>query len=103
MRAALTLPALALVGCGSGVAPPPPGDAIACAPAGAPLRPDCTLSRTGDTLIVRQADGAFRRLAMEDGRPVSADGAEAVSLAAGADHMNVTIGGWTYRLPPAIP
>jgi len=85
---------LLLASCGG---PPPavaPDSGIAC-------RPDCTVERSGDLLVVRKADGGFRRLRLTPSGIVAADGAEraqAVRLPDGS--TEVSIGGDRFRLGP---
>jgi len=85
---------LLLASCGG---PPPaaaPDSGIAC-------RPDCTVERAGDLLVVRKADGGFRRLRLTRDGIAAADGAEraaAVRLPDGS--TEVSIGGDRFRLGP---
>jgi hypothetical protein len=82
---------LLLAACGS---PPAADSGIAC-------RPDCTVERAGDLVIVRKADGGFRRLRLTREGIVAADGAEraeAVRLRDGS--TEVTIGGDRFRIGP---
>lgn len=95
MRGAALL-SLLLAGC---AAEAPAGDPVACGPAGGELAPDCAVERQGDVLIVKRPDGSFRRLARTADGLVAADGAESAVVTSGAGSDDVTIGGWTYRLP----
>ncbi len=100
-----------LAGCGgSGSAPPPPGDLVACQPAGATkFTSICTFDRSqrGDVAIltVHLPDGGFRRFEIaKDGQGViAADGAEkAVVTLHGDKEIEVAIGGDRYRLPATL-
>lgn len=96
---------MALAACGSESAPQQP--LIACQPKGAPAYTrDCTVERSdgpdGVTLILRNADGGFRRLLTTgDGKGViAADGAEAAIVRmSGKGEIEVMVGGDRYRLP----
>lgn len=84
---------LFLAGCGS---PPAPAadSSIACSP-------DCTVERAGDLVIVRKADGGFRRLRMTGQGIVAADGAErADARVLGNGMTEVAIGGDRFLLGP---
>lgn len=102
------IPAIAgmtLAACGSEPAVQQP--MIACQPKGAPAYAhDCTIERSdgpdGVTLILRNADGGFRRLLITgDGRGVmAADGVEpAMVRMIGKGEIEVMVGGDRYRLP----
>ncbi|MFT3975662.1 MAG: hypothetical protein QM688_00880 [Sphingomonas bacterium] len=83
----------------------PEADRIACAHGSAPLARDCSVERAGGMLILRHADGGFRRLAVtDDGHGVAAaDGAErAKTTIVGKDLIEVTLGGDRYRLPATV-
>ena len=98
MRAAAAL-MLALGGCGS--APDvgaTPGQTIACGPVGAALANDCTLERTGRSLLVRRPDGGFRRLTLTEAGVESADGAEELDVHRRSDALMATVDGWTYAV-----
>ena len=85
---------LLLASCGGPPPAAPPDSGIAC-------RPDCTVERAGDLLVVRKADGGFRRLRVIGGSIAAADGAEraeAVRLPDGS--TEVSIGGDRFRLGP---
>lgn len=89
MRGLLVL--LLLASCGG---PPAADSGIACSP-------DCAVERAGDLLIVRKADGGFRRLRMTAGGIVAADGAERADARALDNGMTeVAIGGDRFRLGP---
>jgi hypothetical protein len=94
-RAAIA--ALALASCGE-VAPDP---RIECAIQGAPFERNCRIERSGTQLLtLRHGDGGFRRLRIENGIPVAADGAEPAQVTARTTGMvEVAIGGDRYRLP----
>lgn len=87
---------LALSACQQG----PPGEEIACGPAGSALDEGCTLERAGDKLVVRRPDGAFRRLEQTADGLQSADGVEEVVVVRTTDGLEATVAGWTYRVPP---
>lgn len=82
-------------------ATPIAGEPIACGPAGGPLDGRCTLERRADGLVLHQADGSFRRMALGDTGLTASDGAEEVALVRVAGGIEATIGGWTYRIPTA--
>lgn len=96
---AIALGALMLAGC-QAEAGPPPGDVIACGPAGGTLGEECTVERRKGELVLHQPDGGFRRLTIGPEGLTTADGAEEVAVRAVSGGDEVTIGGWTYRLPP---
>lgn len=119
----VVLPALFLLAaCGSGEEPgasangaaaPPPGEPdtrIECRPAGAAgferaCRVDRTETQAGRILIVRKADGGFRRLLVtSDGTGVAAaDGAEPATVTVLDDgRIEVEIGGDRFRLPARV-
>lgn len=82
---------------------------IPCARGSTALDMVCTVERArtdqGLTLTVRHPDGAFRRLLVTgDGRGVvTADGAEPAEVTvAGADRIDVAVGGDRYRLPATV-
>lgn len=73
---------------------------IECAVGGGAFERACTLERTGDqVLTVRHPDGGFRRIRVENGGPVAADGAERASVHRSGDRVEVAIGRDRYRLP----
>jgi hypothetical protein len=89
--------ALALASCGEAV----PDPRIECATQGAPFARECRIERSGQqVLTLRHRDGGFRRLRVENGDPVAADGAEPAQVTARtAATVEVAIGGDRYRLP----
>lgn len=103
---------LSLAACGgkNQPAPPPPGDAIDCAPGGAAaFQRLCTVSEAsgpdGPMLTVNNPDGGFHRLSVtRDGRGViAADGAEPARVTViGNGLIEVAIGTDRYRLPARI-
>jgi hypothetical protein len=58
----------------------------------------------GLTIVIRHADGAFRRLLVtNDGNVVAADGADEASFTMmGADQIEVSLGGDRYQLPATV-
>lgn len=88
---ALLLPAA----CSGGGAPE-----IECAIGGGDFQRACTLERAGpDDLTIRHSDGGFRRIRIENGEPVAADGAERASVRRSGGTVEVAIGRDRYRLP----
>ena len=82
---------------------------ISCAHGDAVMTRNCTVDQLqgdrGLELTVRHPDGAFHRLLVtRDGRGVvAADGAEPAKVTiAGADEIEVAIGGDRYRLPATV-
>ncbi|MGC4252543.1 MAG: hypothetical protein QM605_14045 [Sphingobium sp.] len=66
---------------------------------------DCVAERQGDVLLLRHADGGFRRFAIvKDGRGlVPADGAEQAQVDISGDRqIELTVGDDRYRLPATI-
>jgi hypothetical protein len=66
---------------------------------------DCTVEVVGDMLIVRHADGGFRRFRLlRDGRGLeAADGAEPARLTISGDRqIEIVAGPDRYRLPARI-
>jgi hypothetical protein len=106
----LCLPLALLSGCSKGdSAPAVPHQTIACAVHGeADFAEDCTAERVAQDgkpfIIVRYADGGFRRLeVLEDGRGVAAaDGADVADVKLSGDHLDVTIGPDRYRIPVSV-
>ncbi|BAV63986.1 hypothetical protein SCLO_1009460 [Sphingobium cloacae] len=102
---------LALSACGKpasegGPAAAGDGDRIECAiGAKAGWARDCVAERQGDTLMLRHADGGFRRFTIvKDGRGlVPADGSEQAQVdIAGDRQIELTVGDNRYRLPATI-
>ena len=93
MRVAVA--ALALGSCSGGE----PG--IECAIGGGAFERGCTIERNGDhSLILRHRDGGFRRLRMENGTPIAADGAEPARVTSAAEGVvEIAIGGDRYQVP----
>jgi hypothetical protein len=91
----IAVAALALASCSGGE----PG--IDCAIGGGAFERGCAIERTGDhSLTLRHRDGGFRRLRVENGTPIAADGAEPARVTSGAEGVvEITIGGDRYRLP----
>ncbi|SCW48206.1 hypothetical protein SAMN02927924_00828 [Sphingobium faniae] len=104
------LACLALTACGQ---PAPGGDRAAgeggrieCAiGVKAAWARDCAAQRQGDMLMLRHADGGFRRFTIvKDGRGlVPADGSEQARVdVAGDRQIELTVGDDRYRLPATI-
>lgn len=73
---------------------------IECAIAGGAFERTCRIERTGEGgLTLRHPDGGFRRIRVEDGVPVAADGAERAAVARRGDLVEVAIGRDRYRIP----
>lgn len=73
---------------------------IECALAGGAFERTCRIDRAGgDGLTLRHPDGGFRRIRMEGGVPVAADGAERAAVARRGDMVELAIGGDRYRIP----
>jgi hypothetical protein len=91
----IAVAALALASCSGGE----PG--IECAIGGGGFERGCTIERTGHhSLVLRHRDGGFRRLRVENGSPIAADGAEPARVAGRAEGIvEITIGGDRYRVP----
>ena len=93
MRAAAPASLLLVAACGEA-----PG--IDCAIGGGDFARTCTLDRTGaGALTIRHEDGGFRRIRIENGAPVAADGAERASVGRSGDMVEIAIGRDRYRLP----
>ena len=97
---------LAPVACSDGAVPRTAGSAIACAVDGSSaFAEECTMERHseegGETVIVRHADGAFRRLSLGDPEAgiVTADGAQVAETRRGGGYVEVRVGDDRYRLP----
>jgi len=114
MRRAPVLLAIALSACSQGQDPngAGAGQAVACAHgAQGDWAVNCRLERTeledGEMLVVRRADGAFRRfLVQDDGRGLAAaDGAAEVQQHRVGGALEVSVGEDRYRLPllPGAP
>ncbi len=93
-----------LAGCGSTpdtkqVTDAPAADRVACAAGPGRLSDDCAMERDGSSVIVRHADGSFRRFEVDAaGTFGAADGAEEVSGRRQADgSVDVLIGDRRYR------
>ena len=68
-------------------------------------RRNCSIQRDGETLVVRHANGGFRRfLIVRDGRGlIAADGAEPVQVAlVDQGQIEVSVGADRYRMPATI-
>lgn len=80
--------------------------AVECAiGAGALWTRSCPVERSGDLLILRHANGGFRRFRLvSDGRGLtSADGAEEASvMITGKNEIELAIGDDRYRLPATM-
>lgn len=66
---------------------------------------DCTVERSGEMLVLRHADGGFRRFrVLADGRGLeAADGAEVARLQiVEGDRIEIRIGRDRYRLPVKV-
>jgi hypothetical protein len=73
---------------------------IACAIGGGEFERACTLERSGaQALTIRHPDGGFRRIGIENGNPIAADGAERASVHRSGNMVEVAIGRDRYRLP----
>ncbi len=73
---------------------------VDCAIGGGDFARTCTLDRTGaGALTIRHPDGGFRRIRIENGAPVAADGAERASVRRSGDMVEIGIGQDRYRLP----
>lgn len=73
---------------------------IECAIAGGEFERTCRIDRTdGDGLTLRHPNGGFRRIRVEEGVPLAADGAERAAVARRGDMVELAIGGDRYRIP----
>jgi hypothetical protein len=110
MRRALVLGASValLAGCGGDGSNSASGEAtspaatVACATGGAQsLTSDCTAERTRvdgtDILVVRHADGGFRRFAISEGSITAADGADQAVVTRSGTTLDVAAGTDRYR------
>ena len=94
-----------LAGCGTApdpVATAAPENRIECAiGAGAALATACAIERGRGVVVLRHADGGFRRLAVAADRTLTvADGADDVVGTALPDgRLEIAVGGDRYRLP----
>ena len=96
--------ALLLAGCTKSedkVADALPEDRIECAIGSADFKSDCAIERGPATLVLRHADGGFRRLDVAPDRTLSvADGSESVVGKPLPDgRLEIAIGRDRYRLP----
>jgi hypothetical protein len=76
---------------------------VSCAVGGAQaFAGTCTLERAqvegAPILVIRHADGAFRRFAVKDGALTEADGAEKAVVTRSGDTIDVAVGSDRYRL-----
>lgn len=113
-RAAALLMALLLTGCDGGGVPDAfsgkggvvDKNRIDCAIGeNAPWTRDCRIDQAGDMLMIRHADGGFRRFRIvTDGHGVvAADGAEGAVVSIDGDRrISVHVGHDRYRLPATI-
>lgn len=79
----------------------PVGQRVECAAEGAAFVADCTVERIGDTIVLRHADGGFRRLRIDAaGIVTTADGAVAAEMRPGGEGLTeIAVDGMRYRLP----
>jgi hypothetical protein len=91
----IAVAALALASCSGG------GPGIECAIGGGEFERGCAIERTGEqSLTLRHPDGGFRRLRVENGNPVAADGAEPARVTSAAGGVvEISIGSDRYRIP----
>jgi hypothetical protein len=98
---------LLLAGCSSGQEPVLAGEQIACALGSAASFSDsCTAERVSQDgkqgVIVRHADGGFRRFELlATGGVSAADGADAAVMELAGGLLEVTVGNDRYRFPVA--
>ncbi|MFA7603773.1 MAG: hypothetical protein WCY29_12260 [Novosphingobium sp.] len=76
---------------------------VSCAIAGAAAFTEtCMLERTrtegAPVLVIRHADGGFRRFAVTDGSVTAIDGAQPAAVTRTATGLDVTVGSDRYRL-----
>ena len=94
---------LALAACSKGgTAPAEQGESIACALGGSlQFKPDCTVEREGNSIVVRLPDGAFHRFTVsKDGQSLdAADGADKAQSARKGDRFEVILGQDRYVIP----
>lgn len=81
--------------------------AVPCAPDREAALRTCSLDvvrqEAGLLLTLRRPDGGFRRLDWPDGGALApADGAERIAVTRLAIGIEARIGGWRYRLEPAV-
>jgi hypothetical protein len=83
--------------------PTSPAAAVACATGGAQsFTSDCTIERSrvdGERiLVIRHADGGFRRFAVKEGNVTAADGAEQAVVTRNGTTLDIAAGADRYRL-----